>query len=123
MNSRTATLEQAHNPETRRRVRFERVALSPGIFFETHPDCYQIRADVRDLEEDEIATDVCNRILTITGDGYVDSRAGTDRVALFSFRYSIGLPDDAEEQDILGYLENGDIVLTIPRLRPWVQDG
>lgn len=81
---------------------------------------YRLRADLPGLTEQDIAIELENDVLTISGERHTEHEeraGGYHRIerGSGSFRRSLSLPEGIEPESISAHFENGVLELTIPK--------
>jgi HSP20 family molecular chaperone IbpA len=93
------------------------ISLSHNVAISEYADCYQVVANVRDVAEDDVIISLRGHILSIVGDDFAaDTERDLQAMNHGSFRYNIGLPEDADEDSVSHRYADGMLVLTIGRL-------
>lgn len=94
------------------------VVLSPNVALVEYADCYQVVANLHDVSEEDTTVNLKSHMLSIAGDDFAaDTEHGLAEMNRASFRYNLGLPEDADEGNVSRHYDDGLLVLTIGRLR------
>ncbi|MHB1205525.1 MAG: Hsp20/alpha crystallin family protein [Rhodospirillaceae bacterium] len=100
------------------RTPIARVVLSANVTLVEYADCYQVVANLHDVSEEDTTVSFKNHVLSIAGDDLAaDTECDLAEMNRGSFRYNLGLPEDADEDNISRRYDDGMLVLTIDRLR------
>lgn len=97
----------------------EQISLGPGMTLSEYDDCYRITANLAGLSMPELKVAVAPGVLTVRGCKPSSSDDADENPFAGYFSYSIGLPDDIDADDVVGWYEDDQLTLTIGRRDGW----
>jgi HSP20 family molecular chaperone IbpA len=98
-------------------IPLDRTIFLPDVSLSEFLHCFQIKASLRGVPFEDVTVSLRDHILTIAGDslGTTAQSDDTPSSAVGPFRYNIGLPDDADEDDIECQFGDDELLVTIRR--------
>jgi len=97
---------------------------APSVDVAEDPEGFVIRADLPDVEKEDIEVESQGRVLTLRGERKFERESGSDRLHVVersygSFYRSFDLPDGVDEDAITANFENGVLEVVIPKMEEW----
>lgn len=86
----------------------QRTEFLPDVALAEFPDYYEVTAGLRGMSPDDVTVSFRDHVLTLTSDSPTNPSPNL-------FRYSIGLPEDASEENVTCTFGEDEIVVTVAR--------
>jgi HSP20 family protein len=102
--------------------------IVPALNVYEDEDRYTIEVAIPGMNKEDFSVKIEDRILTISAEAMEDEEEEDGEYAYQEYSYnsfsrSFPLPEDASEEGIDAYYEDGELIISIPKIEEWVSKG